>query len=123
VERCALGELVISDRYVPSSLVYQGIDCGEEPPRLLNDPFPYPELLLYIDIDPQIALGRLKKRPVKEVYEYLDFQMKVREGYLALIPRYREAGVRVEVIDGSLPPGDAAEEVWRALSKVPIMGT
>ncbi|GHU80725.1 hypothetical protein FACS189468_1290 [Spirochaetia bacterium] len=96
-------------------------DCGEELPRLLNCSFPYPELLLCIDIDPQIAMNRLEKRSLKEVYEYQDFQMKVREGYHSLIPHYREAGVRGEVIDGSRPPDEVAEEVWRALSKVPIM--
>ncbi|MDR0316582.1 MAG: dTMP kinase, partial [Treponema sp.] len=29
VERCKQGELVVSDRYALSSLVYQGIECGD----------------------------------------------------------------------------------------------
>ncbi|MDR2900663.1 MAG: dTMP kinase, partial [Treponema sp.] len=58
VERCNRGEIVVSDRYIPSSLVYQGIECGEELPAKLNKDFPLPELLFYFDIDPAIALER-----------------------------------------------------------------
>jgi len=56
-ERCGRGELVVSDRYLPSSLVYQGITCGDGFAELLNRDFPGPELLLFFDIDPEQALG------------------------------------------------------------------
>ena len=122
VERCKRGELVVCDRYVPSSLVYQGIECGETLPRGLNSPFPAPELLLFFDLDPQIALERLDSRPSLEIYERLDFQKKVRERYHALLDGYRDAGVRVEIIDASQSVEKVAEEVWRQVSKMPILG-
>ena len=59
IEHAASGELVVSDRYVLSSLVYQGIACGGSLPKLLNNDFPAPELLFFFDIDPQIALKRM----------------------------------------------------------------
>jgi len=120
VERCKRGELVVCDRYVLSSLVYQGIECGEELPRSLNECFPAPELLLFFDIDPQIALERLHSRPSLEIYEHLEFQKKVRERYHAQLGGYRDAGVRVEVIDASQSVEKAAEEVWSHVSKMPI---
>ncbi|MDR2053736.1 MAG: dTMP kinase [Treponema sp.] len=121
VERCGRGEIVVSDRYVLSSLVYQGITCGEELPRKLNADFPLPELLLFFDLDPQIAAERLKARNGRDIYEYLEFQIKARDRYRALLPEYEEAGIRVEYIDASAKIGEAAEQVWRAVQKMPII--
>ncbi|MDR1950575.1 MAG: dTMP kinase [Spirochaetaceae bacterium] len=121
LERCRRGELVVSDRFTPSSLVYQGIDCGEALPALLNGAFPGPELLLFFDLDWEIALERIKTRPGRDIYEYGDFQRKVRKAYRDLLPRYAGEGVRLEVIDASRSPGEVAEEVWRKVREMPIM--
>lgn len=121
VERCKQGELVVSDRYLPSSLVYQGITCGNEFPDLINRDFPGPELLLYFDIDPEIAMKRISGRGQAEIFEYLEFQILVRERYKALLPRLSEQGIRVENIDASAPPEEVAREVWAAIEKMPII--
>jgi len=121
IERCRRGELVVCDRYVLSSLVYQGIECGGELPRSLNLPFPAPELLLFFDIDPQIAQERLRSRPSLEIFERVEFQKKVRERYHALLDGYRDAGARVEIIDAAQSVEKVAEEVWRQVSKMPIL--
>ncbi|MDR0630262.1 MAG: dTMP kinase [Treponema sp.] len=120
-ERSTQGELVISDRYVLSSLVYQGIDCGEALVRGLNDRFPLPEVLFFFDIDSNEAITRMEGRQVKEIYEYLDFQIQVRERYRSLLPWYAKEGVRVEIIDASQEPQAVAEEIWRALKNMPIV--
>jgi dTMP kinase len=119
-ERCGRGELVVSDRYVPSSLVYQGITCGEEYPALLNRDFPAPELLLFFDLPPETAQKRMEGRPVKEIYENLDFQRQVRERYLRLLPILEAQGVRVVTIDASGESGKVAEETWKTIEKMPI---
>jgi len=121
IERCQHGELVICDRYVLSSLAYQGIECGDGLPHSLNAAFPAPELLFFFDIDPQIALRRMENRPSLDIYEHLAFQEKVREKYLSLLGEYRDGGVRVEVIDASQSVKKVADQVWSALSKMPIM--
>jgi dTMP kinase len=120
VERCRRGELVVCDRYVLSSLAYQGIECGRELPAALNSAFPAPELLLLFDIDPSVSEERLRGRPSADIYEHLEFQKKVREQYLSLPDGYRNAGVRVEIIDAAQSVEKVAEQVWRALSKRPI---
>ena len=120
IERCQGGELVVCDRYTLSSLVYQGIECGEDLPRSLNSAFVAPELLLFFDINPEIAMSRLQQRNSLEMYERLDFQKQVRERYHSLLGEYRAAGVRVEVIDAAQNVEKVAEDVWRALSKMPI---
>jgi dTMP kinase len=121
IDRCGRGTLVVSDRYTPSSLVYQGITCGETLPRELNAAFPLPELLIFFDLDPQIAQERLSFRNGRDIYEYLDFQVKVRERYQALLPEYEEAGVRVERVDAAGKIEEVAEQVWRAVRKMPIV--
>jgi dTMP kinase len=121
LERTGRGELVVSDRYIPSSLVYQGIACGRELPERLNAAFPLPEALLFFDLEPETAQKRMEGREIREIYETLPFQTRVREGYRALLPRYREAGVRVAVIDASKSPEEVAGEVWRALENLPIL--
>jgi len=120
-ERCNRGELAVSDRYVPSSLVYQGLLCGEELPARLNRDFPGPELLIFFDINPETAQQRMSGRDVKEIYEYLDFQIRVRERYKSLLPQFASQGVKVEIIDASPPIEDVAAEVWRAIKKLPII--
>jgi dTMP kinase len=121
IERCQAGELVICDRYTLSSLVYQGIECGPELPRSLNESFPAPELLLFLDIDPGLAQRRLAGRPSLEIFEHIEFQEKVRRQYHALFEEYRKAGVRLEIIDASQSMEKVAEDVWSAIAKMPII--
>jgi dTMP kinase len=120
VERCGRGELVVCDRYVLSSLAYQSITCGEELPLLLNRDFPCPELLLYFDLDPDIAVKRLENRREREIFEYRDFQVKVRKGYRNLLPRYALGGTRIATLDASGNPEKVAEDLWRLLKEMPI---
>ena len=119
-QRCKRGELVVSDRYLPSSLVYQGITCGDDLPARLNRDFPGPELLFYFDIESKTAQKRISTRQEKEIYETLDFQIEVRSRYKALLPSFSEQGVKVISIDASLPPMEIALMVWAHLEKLPI---
>jgi len=120
LEHVNRGELVISDRFTLSSLVYQGIECGDELPASLNSRFPAPETLIFLDIEPETALERVKNRASLEIYEYLDFQVKVREKYKSLLGFYKEAGVRVETIDASQTAREVADKVWSIISQMPI---
>ena len=124
VERCERGELVVSDRYTPSSLVYQGLECGRGLPETLNSCFPLPELLIYLDIDSNAAMSRIGEREEKrEIYEHLEFQARVRAAYLELLPNYEKSGVTVLCLDGTKNPGELAGEIWSAVCKMSIMNT
>jgi dTMP kinase len=114
------GELAISDRYVLSSLVYQGIECGDELPAFLNSRFGAPELTIFFDIEPETALARMKDRESLEIYEYLEFQEKVRQKYKSEIDKYRKNGARVEIIDASKTAAEVADQVWSIVSVMPI---
>ncbi len=80
------GRLVISDRYVYSSLAYQGaaglsLDWIEK----INKHALHVDFAVFIDVDPQTVMQRLK--PTRSVMENLETQQKVREIYLKFVER------------------------------------
>ena len=118
--RANKGELVVSDRYFLSSLVYQGIECGDELPQSLNLRFPAPEILIFFDIEPEIALKRMKNRASREIYENLEFQILVREKYKSLLRIFRDAGVHVEMVNAEKSKQEVADQVWSIINGMPI---
>lgn len=76
------GRIVISDRYVHSSLAYQGAEgVSLKWIRDLNRFAPKPDLVILLDVSPETGLGRMRRnrRTVFEVYSY---QQRVRALYL-----------------------------------------
>ena len=121
-ERCLRGELAACDRYVLSSLAYQGLECGEDLPRRLNSAFPAPALIVFFDLDPRLALRRIGDRRSLDIFENLEFQLKVRRRFLDLLAECRGAGVAVRTVDAAGTPEKVAGDVWRAVSQMPIFG-
>jgi dTMP kinase len=111
LERLGKGEAVICDRYVLSSLAYQGVACGRELPAALNADFPLPELLLFFDLEPEASMERIRSRERFEIFEELPFQEKVRAAYRAELSNYSSSGMRVIVLDAS----GSVEDISRAI--------
>jgi dTMP kinase len=101
------GSVVFCDRYVLSSLAYQGITCGEELPRLLNSPFPRPGLTIYFRIDPKKSMERVLRRENLEIYEKLHMQQLVSAAYDRIVDEKRAEGWNIAVVDA----GSTIEEV------------
>jgi dTMP kinase len=99
------GKIVVSDRYVYSSLAYQGA-AGLDLNWIwtLNKWIVQPDLALLIDIPPEEALQRIKRK--KSVMETLENQKKVREIYLKFV----EDGKLVKV-DGDRSINKVATEI------------
>ena len=82
------GKTVISDRYVLSSLVYQGDDCPEEWVREINRFAPKPDLTLFVRVSGEVAFERVRARGgVVEVYDELAKQKPLRRGTTDWLPR------------------------------------
>lgn len=83
------GYHVISTRYYFSSLVY---NCQNQEDwdfiKSLNQRFPNPDLVIYIDLPVEISLQRLSDRPQKEIYETKDKLIKVSQNYRNIFPEY-----------------------------------
>ena len=101
IEHLRQGELVICDRYVLSSLAYQGVACGPELPRLLNADFPLPELLVYFDLPSAVAMKRVESREEREIFETLSMQEKVRAAYEASLLEFADSGMRILRVDAT----------------------
>lgn len=120
VERCRRGELVICDRYVPSSLVYQGLSCADDTAEYLNSRFPHPQLILFFELAPELAEQRYGKREKQDMFEHLAFQKRVHEAYERILPSYCRHGTTLVRIDASQSIENVAEQVWSALHNLPI---
>jgi dTMP kinase len=93
----ARGEIVISDRYVLSSLVYQSLHVDEEYVRTLNRYAPAPDLTLVFSVPLDEALARIAARKgTAEVYDARALQARVHEAYARLAP-----SVDGVVVDGT----------------------
>jgi dTMP kinase len=100
------GGLVICDRYIYSSLAYQGsAGLSLEWIKTINARSLQPDFSLFIDVPPERVIERLRRK--KSVMETLETQQKVREVYL----KYVEKGELVR-IDGDKPKDVVAAELY-----------
>lgn len=93
------GSIVLCDRYIDSSLAYQGYarGLGMEEIFAINkfaiDEY-MPDLTLYLDVNPKVGLARIEKDSDREInrldVESMKFHYKVREGYLLLLSQNPE---------------------------------
>lgn len=110
------GKLVLCDRFVDSSLAYQGYARGLGIDEVLSiNQFAIenmmPDLTIYFDIEPELGLERINKNRGREVnrldLEHLEFHYKVREGYHRVIERFPDRIIKI----------NAAEEVSDVFAK------
>ena len=110
------GKVVISDRYLLSSLAYQSLECELNWVSVINREAPPPDLTVLLDCPAEIALKRIEQRYLwPELFENLEVQKKVREKYLKLA-RQLYSDLRIVVIDASRPIEEVSREIIREVS-------
>jgi dTMP kinase len=123
------GEVVLCDRFVDSTLAYQGYGRGLDLEILHNlnavavDGV-MPDLTLLLDLPVEVGLGRALSRNASDgsaaaegrfEAESLAFHARVRAGYLALAEAFPE---RITIIDGSQSPEKVADQALGNLEGV-----
>jgi len=99
-------KIVICDRYIYSSLAYQGsTGLSLDWIKTINARSLQSDVSLFIDVSPEQVLERLQRK--KSVMETLETQQKVREVYLQFV----ENGELI-LIDGNKPMEDVAEALY-----------
>jgi len=111
----AEGKIVITDRYYPSSIVYQSIFGGlpEEWIRQVNSFAPVPEAIVLIDIDAGKAMERVagEKRRLAR-FDVLEKQEKIRGAYLRLAEKEKWV-----VVGGESSVEEVHEKIVAALKE------
>lgn len=117
------GFVVLSDRFMDSSTVYQGIgrNLGSDPVSMVNR-FAVgnvmPELTLVYDVPPTISKRRIRQRasdvPDRMERENIEFYKKIRQGYLVLAQSMPD---RIVVIDGTQTEAEIERQTWKVVKK------
>lgn len=115
------GKLVISDRFLDSSLAYQGgargigIDKVLEINMAATEGY-YPDLTLLFDVAPEVGLARIAANKGREVnrldLEKIEFHREVRQTFLDLAHRFKD---RFVIIDASQPFEKVIEDAYKAI--------
>ncbi len=105
------GRLVISDRYVYSSLAYQGAaSLSLEWIETLNEQALKPDLAVFIDVELETVMNRLKSK--RSVMENMETLQKVRDVYLKFVAK----GELVR-LDGNRAKDEVAEALYALVLK------
>lgn len=114
------GKIVLCDRFIDSSLAYQGYARGLGIDEIMKinefaiDEY-MPNLSILFDLDPEIGLERINKNRTGKLdridMEKLDFHLKVREGYNEV---FETSKGRIIKIDAS----KSIEEVFESVKKI-----
>ena len=117
------GVIVLCDRYIDSSTVYQGVarNLSLDPVQQINQ-FAVgnvlPDLTIVLDVPTRVSLNRINQRasdlPNRMERENIDFYKKVRDGYLMLA---RSLPRRFFVVDGTLPEDKVRKLIWAEVKK------
>jgi dTMP kinase len=113
----ARGADVVCDRYLDSSLAYQGIarGLGLERVQELNRNATgglLPDRTYLLLVDPQVAAGRMSPSPDRIEREDEDFRARVDRAYRELAEVFPN---RITTIDGSRPPEEIGREILDGL--------
>ncbi|MGG4268059.1 dTMP kinase [Peribacillus simplex] len=117
------GGIVLCDRFIDSSLAYQGHARGLDIEEVYSiNKFAIgdmmPDATFFFDIDPEEGLRRIQSNGEREVnrldLEALDFHKKVCEGYQSIINRWED---RFIIVDAGQAVDEVFEETKAALFK------
>ncbi len=111
------GDVVISDRYLDSSVAYQGVARGLGAERVAELSLwatggLVPDLTIVLDVDPALGLARVVG-PDRLESEPIEWHARVRQAFLDIATEHPQ---RYLVLDGSRPAEDLAVEIAVAVS-------
>lgn len=115
------GYIVICDRFVDSSLAYQGharnigIDeIYDINMFAINNK--WPDITILLDVDPEVGLQRIMQNRQNEVnrldLEGLNFHNKVHQGYQIIKEKYSD---RITLVDGNKSKEEVFDEVYKII--------
>ncbi len=112
----ARGEWVVCDRYLLSTLAYQGAEgVSREAILAASSGFDVPDLTVVLQAADEVREERMAGREGRERYEEPSFNEGLRASYVDAIELLRRAGHTIDVVDAAAPAADIAAQVLRRL--------
>jgi dTMP kinase len=109
----ARGEVVLSDRYLHSSLAYQSLQQPLDEVWALNASFRVPDLTLFVEVPVAESLRRIAARGgERELFEEEERLVAIRDSYHRVIERLRGRGDAIVVVDGSGSIEAVTDQLW-----------
>lgn len=115
------GKIVIGERYNDALFAFQGfgrglpVDLLEKLSIAVADGVE-PNLTILLDVDPNIALGRIESEGKHRIErEPLNFHKRIRKGYLEQAKKHPK---RIKILDASFPPEEVFANIWLEVSKI-----
>lgn len=114
----ASGVSVICDRYLLSTLAYQG-SGGVDPNWILSisRDADVPDITIYLDLQESERRERLSGRAGSDRYDGVEMSEPLREHYAASIELLRGVGHRIEVVEASGSVEEVADRIGRLLMR------
>jgi len=109
-------KVILCDRYKYSALAYQTLSLAQETVETLNEGSIEPDIVLLLDVMPEIAVNRIGVRgSATDVFETLETLKAVRQNYLDM---HIENCIK---INANLTPEDVLEEIKLKLTKEGVL--
>lgn len=114
------GRIVVSDRFLTSTVVYQGYAGGLDPEKIrvvgaIATQNTLPDWIGVLDLNPEAAAARRARTADRIESRSPEFQRRVREGYLAEVRRDPQ---RHTLIDSSEPPEVVHQRIVKEVDRV-----
>lgn len=117
----AKGQIVLCDRFVDSSLAYQGVGrhLGIEEVFAINKfaiEDNMPDFTIYLNVDPEIGLQRIATRNYKDRLdqESLQFHQDTYNGYLQVVEKYKD---RMIVVDANQDEAKVIDDCFKIIKE------
>lgn len=118
VKKLEEGHLVITDRYYFSSYAYNGTHINMDwviNANSLSADILRPNLNIFIDLDPELSLERLRKnRESLEIYETLENLKAVRAKYFEAFDLLKDKE-NVVIVDGNQSLEQISDDIWETV--------
>jgi dTMP kinase len=112
--KLAAGVQVVCDRYVFSSVAYQGLTGDVGWIKAINSQARAADLTIFLNVPPQVSLGRIARtRYGRELYEEQNKLERVWQNYQAAIVEGRAGGLNIVSVDGTLSIRIVHQEILR----------
>ncbi len=116
------GYLVVTDRYKYSSMAYQGSYLGIEWVDIVNIRAPEADILVYIDVPPEVSMRRIRLRGSEELYETRERLTLIKNTFENVLRLAESRGVKVLRVNAAGPDWEknieeVHEEIYKLLSQ------